>query len=118
MHVKVIKNDPKLILEEIKKETPIIVFRKFLNPNDCKKIINICHKNNAYKDHRKLKVNKYLPIKYNDETWFIQTDPKYYAVNSTTQTSTNATNDEWYATDESNDARYDATWNDAPIIRK
>jgi hypothetical protein len=42
-----------------------------------------------------LKVNKYLPIKYNDETWFIQTDPKYYAVNSTTQTSTNATNDEW-----------------------
>lgn len=60
MYIKILKKNPNLILEEIKKKTPVIVYRKFLNSNDCKKIINICHKNNDYKNHRKLKVNKYF----------------------------------------------------------
>lgn len=47
------------IIEEVKKNTPIIVCKNFLKKSDCKKIVNICYENFNIKDHRKkrLKIN-------------------------------------------------------------
>ena len=41
------------IIEEVKKNTPIIVCKNFLKKSDCKKIVNICYENFNIKDHRK-----------------------------------------------------------------
>lgn len=49
------------IIEEVKKNTPIIVCKNFLKKSDCKKIVNICYENFNIKDHRKKKVkNKFF----------------------------------------------------------
>lgn len=56
----VIEKNLNNILLEIKKNTPIIIFKKFLKKNICKKIVALCHKNFSFKDNRKKKFNKYF----------------------------------------------------------
>ena len=58
--VKTIKNNLNLILNEVNRNTPIIIVKNLLNTNDCKKIISICHKNSSIKYHRKKNPNKYI----------------------------------------------------------
>jgi len=60
MNVKIIKKDFELVLNEIKKTTPVVIYKNFLNINDCKKIVSLCHKNFSYKIHRKKKPNKFF----------------------------------------------------------
>ena len=58
--VKTIKKNLNLILNEVNRNTPIIIVKNLLNTNDCKKIISICHKNSSIKYHRKKNPNKYF----------------------------------------------------------
>ena len=60
MNIKVIKKDFNLVFNEIKKNTPIIIFKKLVKPNQCKKLVSICHNKFSYKLHRKNKPNKYF----------------------------------------------------------
>lgn len=53
------KNKNKIFLE-IKKNTPIIIYKNFLSKNICKNIVNTCHKNFSFNIHRKKKKNKFL----------------------------------------------------------
>ena len=57
MKIKVIKKEIESIFKEIKKETPVIIFKSFLKQSDCKKIVSVCHKNFSFKQHRKKKIN-------------------------------------------------------------
>lgn len=59
MKVVDLKSLDKVILE-IKKNTPIIIYRNFLNKINCKKIIDICHENYSLKYNRKKPQNKFL----------------------------------------------------------
>lgn len=58
--IKIIRKNFNVALEEIKKNTPIIIFKNFLNKKDCKKIIHICNKNFSLKTNRKKNPNKYF----------------------------------------------------------
>ena len=60
MKIKIIKNDLNLVFNEIKKNTPIIIYKNFIKSDQCKKIVSICHKNFSYKINRKNKPNKYF----------------------------------------------------------
>ena len=40
MKIKVIKKEIESIFKEIKKETPVIIFKSFLKQSDCKKIVS------------------------------------------------------------------------------
>ena len=60
MNIKVIKKDFNLVYQEIKKNTPIIIFKKLINPNQCKKLVSICHNKFSFKFHRKTKPSKYF----------------------------------------------------------
>jgi hypothetical protein len=66
MSVVIIKKNKNKILSEIKKNTPIIIFKKFFNENDCKKIISICHNNYTFKNNRKKFKNKYIKFASTD----------------------------------------------------
>lgn len=59
MSVVFINSLNKAILE-IKKNTPIIIYKNFLNKIDCKKIIDICHENYSFKYNRKKSQNKFF----------------------------------------------------------
>jgi len=60
MNIKVIKNDFNLVFDEIKKNTPIIIFKKLVKTNECKKLVSICHNEFSYKLQRKTTPNKYF----------------------------------------------------------
>ena len=47
-----INNVSEKVIEEVKKNTPIIVCKNFLKKKDCNKIVNICYENFNIKDHR------------------------------------------------------------------
>lgn len=55
--IKVIQNNIDLIFNEIRKETPVIIFKSFLKQSDCNKIVSVCHKNFSFKHHRKKKIS-------------------------------------------------------------
>ena len=59
MKVVDLKSLDKAILE-IKKNTPLIIYRNFLNKINCKKIIDICHENYSFKYNRKKSQNKFF----------------------------------------------------------
>jgi hypothetical protein len=48
------------IFLEIKKNTPIIIYKNFFKKNTCKKIIDICHENYSLKYNRKKSKNKFI----------------------------------------------------------
>ena len=59
-NIKIIKKNLLSILEEVKRETPIIIFKKFFNRTDCKKIIRLCDNNFKINLNRKYHPNKYF----------------------------------------------------------
>lgn len=61
MPIKIIKSKQiDEIFSEIKKNTPIIIYKNFFNINDCNKIKRLCHKNFSIKINRKRLKNKFL----------------------------------------------------------
>ena len=66
------------IFLEIKKNTPIIIYKNFFKKNTCKKIIDICHENYSLKYNRKKsKIKKFkfainfsFPAKFNAIVFF------------------------------------------------
>ena len=48
------------ISSEVKKNTPVIIYKNFLKKKTCKKIIDICHRNFLLKYHRKNSKNKFI----------------------------------------------------------
>ena len=60
MIIKTIKKDFKQVFDEIKKNTPIIIYKKLLKPRQCKLIVSTCHKNFSSRMHRKKRPNKYF----------------------------------------------------------
>ena len=48
------------VISEIKKNTPIIIYKNFFKKNTCKKIIDICHENYSLKYNRKKSKNKFI----------------------------------------------------------
>jgi len=59
MNVVILKDSYK-IFEEIKKNTPIIIYKNFFKKKDCQKIISICHNNFSLDNNRKKNSNKYF----------------------------------------------------------
>ena len=57
-----VKNNKNLILDEISKNTPLIIVRKYFKTKICKKIIDLCEKNSSLKNHRKLRFNKFFNL--------------------------------------------------------
>ena len=60
MSVVVLEKKIHRILEEIKKNTPVIVYRNFFSKNNCKKIVSICHNNYSLDYNRKKNASKYF----------------------------------------------------------
>lgn len=56
----ILKKKTDLILKEVSKETPLIIFRQFLKSQVCKKIVKLCIDNCSLENHRKKKFNKVL----------------------------------------------------------
>lgn len=55
-----VANKTELILNEVNKNTPLIIVKKFFNHITCKSMINFCIKNHSLADHRKNNINKNL----------------------------------------------------------
>jgi len=60
MSVVVLKKDINKVFLEIKKNTPIIIFKNFLNKGICRKINSTCHENYSFRYNRKKPKNKFL----------------------------------------------------------
>lgn len=56
----VILKDINEVFLETKKNTPIIIYKKFLKKSICSEIVDICHKNFSLKNSRKKSQNKFL----------------------------------------------------------
>ena len=53
-----VDNNTDLIIDEVNKNTPLIIVKKFFNHITCKSMINFCIKNHTLDDHRKNNINK------------------------------------------------------------
>jgi hypothetical protein len=60
--IKFLKFNETHLVEEIKKNTPLIVIRDFFKKQTCKNIVTLCVKNSSIKNHRVKKFNKYFDL--------------------------------------------------------
>ena len=85
----IVKNNLNKIFEEIKKNSPIIIYKNFLNKKDCKNIITLCHKNYSFNINRNKIRNKFfnfssidiLPTKVKTNRIFRTFELSNYSIN-------------------------------------
>lgn len=89
MSVIIVKKNLNKIFEEIKKNSPIIIYKNFLNKKDCKNIITLCHKNYSFNINRNKIRNKFfnfssidiLPTKVKTNRIFRTFELSNYSIN-------------------------------------